>query len=123
MITEPIEEFDEDEIAEEGQPKAIFRANASSMWNTMKSIAKSLNIFGAQLNTTQNEINASETAVQNMKKNIESINTEIDSKKLEIDTKHSEVMNRVIPTEATYNEQTIDEKVQMSQILNLTGAI
>lgn len=121
-ITEQIPEFDETKLAQEGQSKTIFRSNATYMWNRIVAVVKSLNVFRTQINATQSEINATSSAVANMKQVIETTSIDIDSKKNDIDTKHSEVMNRVIPTEATYSEQTIDEKVRMSQILNLIGA-
>jgi len=82
----------------------------------------SLKEMGPQINATAADIQAAGESIELIQNNINSTKEDIDTKKEQIDTKHSEVMGHAIPTEATYNTQTINKKVKMSQILNLTGA-
>jgi predicted nucleic acid-binding Zn-ribbon protein len=82
-----------------------------------------MNSVSAEMNAVSNEINASETAVQRIKDDVIDLNNDIDSKKSQIDDKYTEIMSYTIPTEATYNEDTIDAKVRMSQVLNITNSI
>lgn len=87
------------------------------------------NAIRNEINNTIDDINATvvsisekDTAISQMKAGIETTKKNVEEIKKNIDLKHQEVISKVIPIEATYNETTIDGKVRMSQILNLIGA-
>ena len=122
QISQIITQFDTSQKAIEGQAPSVFRENASYSWSFLANFAQEISLFIPQANALRNEVNSSRDSVMLIKSDIESIKNDIDTKKTQIDLKHQEVMSKVIPTEATYNETTIDGKVRMSQILNLIGA-
>lgn len=99
-----------------------FDANVHENFTDLKTIIPKINDTVDDIDATVVLISEKDTAISQMKAGIESIKKDIDTKKTQIDLKHQEVMSKVIPTEATYNETTIDGKVRMSQILNLIGA-
>lgn len=121
QITQAITLFDTSKKAIEGQAPSVFRENANYSWTFLANFAQEISLFIPQANSLRNEVNSSRDSVMLIKSDIQTIKTEIDQKKSQIDLKHQEVMSKVIPTEATYNESTIDDKVRMSQILNLIG--
>ena len=122
-ITQEITQFDDNQKAVEGQAPSIFRANANYSWSFLANFASEIESFRVQANLLKSQTNANADAVSLMKGSIESTKNAIDQEKINIDLKHSEIMSYSIPIEATYNKSTIDKKNQMSQILNLTGAI
>lgn len=122
VITQPITQFDTNKTAIEGQVPSLFRVNANYSWTFLANFAQEINLFIPQANALRNEVNASSESVSLAKQAIENIKQNIDLLKNQIDNKHSEVMNRVIPISSTYNPETIDDKIRMSQILNLIGA-
>lgn len=99
-----------------------FDANVHENFTSLKEIVPKINNTVTDIDTTVNAINARELSVSSMKTSIEATKNNVDTLKQDIDLKHQEVMSKVIPTQATYNETTIDGKVRMSQILNITGA-
>jgi uncharacterized coiled-coil DUF342 family protein len=100
-----------------------FREDASRVWNELKTAIPQINTFGTQTNAVRNEMNAFANVVVQIKDDSESIKEDIDTQKTQIDNKYTEIMGYTIPTEATYNETTIDAKVRMSQVLSLTNSI
>ena len=97
------------------------RADAFLTWIYTFSI--DIQNFISKLNIFTAQTNATETAINTMQTSINKTNEDIDFKKIDIDIKHNEIMSYTIPTEATYNTATIDDKVRMSQILNMTNSI
>jgi hypothetical protein len=82
-----------------------------------------INTWSTQANVVRNEMNAFANVIVQIKDDSESIKEDIDTQKTQIDNKYTEIMGYTIPTEATYNETTIDAKVRMSQVLSLTNSI
>lgn len=97
-------------------------------------VAEEQNIMADQMNAVADEISmkqlqitasigAAQESMLDIKSSTESIQTDINTKKSQIDIKHTQIMGYVIPTSATYSEDTIDKKIRMSQVLNLTNSI
>lgn len=99
-----------------------FDANVHENFISLKQIVPKINDTVADIDNTVLLITAKESGISGMKTSIETTKKNVDDLKKDIDSKHKEVMNRVIPIEATYSETTINDKVRMSQILNLIGA-
>lgn len=98
-----------------------FDENVHQNFKDLKEIIPKINNTTSDIDATVLLISQKDIAISQMKTSIETTKNNVDNLKKDIDLKHQEVMSKVIPTEATYNETTIDDKVRMSQILNLIG--
>lgn len=99
-----------------------FDANVHENFSSLKNIVPKINDTVDDIDATVVLISEKDTAISQMKAGVETTKKNVEEIEKNINLKHQEVMSKVIPTEATYNETTIDGKVRMSQILNLIGA-
>ena len=99
-----------------------FDENVHENFTSLKEIIPKINDTINDIDSTVSLISQRDTTISQMKISVEITKKNVDDLKKDIDIKHQQVMSKVIPTEATYNEETIDNKVKMSQILNLIGA-
>ena len=103
-------------------PVVVGRYDADFI-NTADAFLNALPTFCTQLNSSINEINATEAGILDTKNKIDTTYEDIKVKKTDIDNKYEEIQQYVIPEEATYSEETIEEKLRMNQILVLTNSI
>ena len=106
----------------QGQDQATFDANASGTLGYMNTFVTNFNLRTDEINSTSNQINdtANQVAIDAdavaTNKNIT-----VSAKDEAIQAK-DEIQSYVIPTEATYDPETIVAKVRRAKILNMIGA-
>lgn len=80
------------------------------------------NAMADEINIVSANISASAEAVDFQSRQVAEQSQQVSNNAAKVEQAKQEVEEYVIPTEATYNPKSIDDKVRMSQTLYLTGA-
>jgi len=99
-----------------GQDQETFDKNCSDTLGKMGNFVEKTNFSIGQINANSKAMDS------NLEKSIEAMNTTVEQAEEAIRAKEY-IEQYTIPNEATYNTKTIDDKVRMSQILNMTNSI
>ncbi len=121
MSIPTVPNFDLERIPTEGSP--TFRADASYVWSTLPEVIAGYNSSIAEINDVAQTVNQDALQVSINKSATALAMSEAVSAKDEAVLAKDEIKGYVIPEEATYSPATIEAKIDMTETLNLIGAI
>lgn len=119
-ITQPIDGFT---TTPQRTNPATFNADTDTYHRELSIFISQIQTWTGQLNDTTTNINAQIDSITLIEDNIEEIQEDVEAINTNVNAKYEEIKEYVIPEEATLSPQAIEDKIRMSQVLNMTNSI